>query len=101
MLTEKKIKVSAPKENPHICYIPEDRKNKISHVKQAYSLSLYKILCTVAHRELSSKESIAAFKSELRKQGWKNIGEWATALVDMLYAHEEKMELSLVQIGKW
>ena len=40
MLTEKKIKVSAPKENPHICYIPEDRKNKISPVKQAYSLSL-------------------------------------------------------------
>ena len=101
-MKEKKIKVSVPSENPHICYIPGDRKEKISCIKKVYELSLYKILCIVAHKELSSKKSISEFKSKLKKQGWKNIGEWATALVDSLYdcnQISDKVDLSSFEVA--
>lgn len=97
-MLEKKIKVSVPRENPHICYIPGDRKDKIAKIKKTYNLSLYRVLCTVAHTELDTKKSILDFKNALKKQGWRNIGEWATALVDML-SDQAEIDLSSVVIG--
>ena len=81
----KKIKVSAPAHNPHICYIPEEYKEKIEFLKKATNNSLYRILCVNAGRPLKTTEQIHDFKQELRKQGYRNIGEWAAQTIDILY----------------
>ena len=102
-MSEKKIKVSAPRENPHICYIPENRKEAISKIKEKLEKSLYRVLCIVAHTELNTKSSIYNFKIKVRKQGFKDIGEWATALVDFLYENItdiKHMDLTTVKITK-
>lgn len=98
-----KIKVSAPRENPHICYIPEDRKEAIAKIKKESEKSLYRILCTVAHTELNTKSNIYNFKVKVRKQGFKDIGEWATTLVDFLYENIDNIkhiDLTSVKIAK-
>lgn len=98
-----KIKISAPRENPHICYIPEDRREAIAKIKEKTGMSLYRVLCTVSHRELRDKDTIHKFKSEVRKKGFKDIGEWATALVDLLYesiANLEQIDLTSIELTK-
>ena len=81
----KKIKVSAPAHNPHICYIPEEYKDKIEFLKKASNMSLYRILCLNAGKPLKTTEQIHDFKQDLRKQGYRNIGDWAVKLIDTLY----------------
>lgn len=98
-----KIKVSAPRENPHICYIPEDRREAIAKIKEESGKSLYRILCEVSHTELNTKSTIYNFKMKIRKHGFKDIGEWATALVDFLYENISNLkytDLSSVKITK-
>ena len=82
----KKIKVLVPAVNPHICYIPGDRKEKIAELKAKTKKSLYRILCLSAGRDLSQKEQIRALKARLKSRGYKTIGVWATEVIDALYA---------------
>lgn len=82
----KKIKVSAPRSNPHICYIPEEYRNKINYVRKLTGKSLYNILAECSGADLSTMESIKRYKLSLRKQGFRNIGEWSVRLIDMLYS---------------
>ena len=70
MANIKKIKISAPATNPHICYI-----------KKETGLSAYKLLEICSGCDLSSKESILKAKTKLRKDGWHTIGEWAESLI--------------------
>lgn len=86
-----KIKVSAPRSNPHICYIPKEYKEQIEELKKRTNLSLYQLLCTCSKCELDTAEHIKAFKSELKSKGFRNIGEWAIALIEMLYAIKEDL----------
>lgn len=81
-----KIKVAAPRENPHICYVSREYSQKIQDLKKATGMSFYTLLCTCSGYVLNQKESILKFKEKVRKNGFKNIGEWAEALVDLLHA---------------
>lgn len=80
-----KIKVLAPRKNPHICYLGKEYAEKISCVKKACGMSLYSILCTCAERQLDTTEKIHEFKKELKANGYKTIGEWAEETIDTLY----------------
>ena len=98
---ENKIKVSAPRKNPHICYIPEDRREKIEEIKKLTGKSLYRILCEVSGSKLQEKSDIQKFKQQVKKEGYKNIGDWATYLIDLLYEFRENLpdfDLSLFKI---
>lgn len=82
----RKIKVLSPRKNPHICYISSEYREKIAAIKRVSKQSLYSILCTCAGRPLETQEQIKEFKQELRKDGYRNIGEWAEKTIDALYA---------------
>lgn len=82
---EYKIKILAPRKNPHICYVSREYKPKIDAIRKASGQSLYSILCTCAGRLLDTTEAIKEFKKELRKDGYKTIGEWAEKTIDALY----------------
>lgn len=80
-----KIKVSAPRTNPHICYIPKEYKEQIEAVKKQTGLSLYALLCKYSGSSLNTTERIKKFKSIVRKHGFRTIGEWAVELILALY----------------
>lgn len=79
-----KIKVSAPRSNPHICYIPEEYRDKINRVRKYTGKSLYMVLAESVGMDLSTVENIKLCKERLRKRGFRNIGEWACTLLDKL-----------------
>lgn len=80
-----KIKISAPRENPHICYISREYETKIRDIKKETGMSLYTLLCNCSGYLLNEKENIKKFKEKVRKNGFKTIGEWAESLIDMLH----------------
>lgn len=84
MANIKKIKISAPATNPHICYIDYKYKEDLARIKKETGLSAYKLLEICSGCDLSSKESILKAKTKLRKDGWHTIGEWAESLIVML-----------------
>jgi hypothetical protein len=88
---QKVFKVLAPRDNPHICHIPVDRKPKIAVLKAKTGKSLYRIICLSAGVELKEHEDIQKLKKTLRKLGYKTIGDWATELVDILYEKAENL----------
>ena len=79
------IKVVAPLNSPHICYIPKEYEQKISFVKKRTKMSLYRIICESAGKSLRTKEEIHKFKSELKLLGYKTIGDWVTYMIDYMY----------------
>lgn len=79
-----KIKVSAPAINPHICYVNAKYKGDIQTLRQRYNLSFYRILCVNAGKELCDKAAIAEYKKNIRKKGYRNIGEYAEDLIAIL-----------------
>lgn len=83
-MSVEKIKVSAPRSNPHICYIPKEYKEQIEIIKKQTGLSLYALLCKCSKSNLSTLENIKKFKKEVKKRGFKTIGEWAVALIHTL-----------------
>lgn len=87
------IKVIAPSSNPHICYIPRSCEEQVKYVKEKTGKSMYRILCESAGVTLSTKEKIKQFKENLRKLGYRNIGEWAVELIDKLYYMKEITEI--------
>lgn len=80
----KDIKVVAPANSPHICYIPKDYDLKIALVKKHSGKSLYRLLCASAGHPLGTKEQIREFKDHLRTLGYKTIGEWAVVMLDTI-----------------
>lgn len=88
-----KIKIAAPRENPHVCYISRDYSQKIADLKRVTGMSLYNLLCTCSGYLLSDKENIKNFKEEVRKNGFKNIGEWAESLIDLLHESIENINV--------
>ena len=88
-----RLKISAPRENPHICYVGREYKQKIAELKKATGMSLYNLLCTCSGYSLNDKETIRNFKEETRKNGFKNIGEWAEAIIDLLYESIDNIEV--------
>jgi hypothetical protein len=86
-----KIKVSAPRENPHICYIGREYESKVKEIRKATGMSLYNLLCSCSGYLLNEKENIRNFKEKLRKNGFKNIGDWAECLIDFLFDHIEEV----------
>ena len=84
-MSAEKIKVSAPRKNPHICYISKEYAEKISSIKEETGMSLYKLICAVSGKSLDSSENIKKFREDLKKEGFKSIGEWAEKLIDLLY----------------
>lgn len=100
---EKKIKISAPRENPHVCYISREYDQKIKDIKKATGMSLYNLLCTCSGYSLNSKETIKKFKEEVRKKGFKTIGEWAECLIELLHGSVENIsviDLTSIRIEK-
>ena len=98
-----KIKIAAPRENPHICYISREYTQKIKDLKKATGMSLYNLLCTCSGYLLNEKENIKNFKEETRKNGFRNIGEWAEALIDLLHASIDNInviDLSSIKLKK-
>ena len=89
---ETKIKISAPRQNPHICYISSDYKPKISVLKAKLGLSTYALLTECSNANLSTAENIRAFKQSIKKKGYRNIGQWAEDLIDFLYDNMEDLE---------
>jgi hypothetical protein len=92
-----KIKISAPRENPHICYVGRDYEQKIKDIKKETGMSLYTLLCTCSGYLLNEKESIKNFKDSVRKNGFRNIGEWAEALIDLL--HESLENINVIDLS--
>lgn len=90
-MNEKKIKVSAPRENPHICYVDKRYAEKIARVKKETGMSLYSIICSAAHRSLDSVENIKDFRLSLKNEGFKTIGAWVERLIDFLYDNIENV----------
>lgn len=88
-----KIKVSAPRKNPHICYISKEYKDKVAAIKENTGMSLYKLICTVSKRSLDSSENIKKFRDDLKKEGFKSIGDWAECLIDILYSQINNMDI--------
>ena len=76
-----KIKVCAPADNPHICYLGKEMEQHIRYVKKHSGKSLYKIICESAGHSLRTKGDIHAFKEHLKRLGYKTIGEWVTELI--------------------
>ena len=98
-----KIKISAPRENPHICYVSREYNQKIQDLKKATGMSFYTLLCTCSGYSLNKKENILKFKEKVRKNGFKNIGEWAEALVDLLHAAVDNisvLDLTSIELTK-
>lgn len=83
------IKVNAPSSNPHICYIPREYEDLVKSVKAQTGKSMYRLLCESAGTTLSTKEKIKQFKAKLKSFGYKNIGEWAVELLDILSESED------------
>ena len=79
------IKVVAPLNNPHICYIPKDYEQKVAYVKKHTKMSLYRIICESAGKSLRTKEEIHKFKTDLKALGYKTIGDWVVYMVDYMY----------------
>lgn len=88
-----KIKIAAPRENPHICYINRKYAQKIKDLKKATGMSLYTLLCTCSGYLLNDKENIKNFKDSVRKNGFKNIGEWAESLIDLLHPSIDNLDM--------
>lgn len=84
MANIKKIKISAPATNPHICYIDYKYKEDLKNIKKETGLSTYKLLEICSGCDLSTKENIHQAKAKLRKEGWRTIGEWAESLIVLL-----------------
>ena len=98
-----KIKVAAPRENPHICYISREYNTKIQDIKKATGMSFYKLICTCSGYVLNNKENILKFKEKVRKNGFKNIGEWAETLIDLLHESVENIhaiDLTSIELKK-
>lgn len=98
-----KIKVAAPRENPHICYISREYSSKIQDLRKATGMSFYTLLCTCSGYSLNQKENILKFKEKVRKNGFKNIGEWAESLVDLLHAAVDNIgviDLTSIELKK-
>ena len=84
-----KIKISAPRSNPHVCYINKEYQQKIIDIRKTTKLSLYALLCTCCGYSLDTTEHIKEAKQALKKQGFKTIGVWAEALLDFLWDNIE------------
>lgn len=102
-MQSEKIKISAPRENPHICYVGRKYKEKIADLKKATGMSFYTLLCTCSGYLLNDKENIKKFKEETRKNGFRNIGEWAESLIDLLHGSIENIgviDLASIKLKK-
>jgi hypothetical protein len=98
-----KIKVSAPRENPHICYVSREYSDKIKEIKQTTGMSFYTLLCTCSGYLLNSRENIKNFRNQVRENGFKNIGEWAECLIEFIHDHLDDInliDLTSVQLKK-
>lgn len=80
----RKIKISAPATNPHVCYIDNKYKEDLNRIKKETGLSAFRILEICSGYSLNTREKIKAAKAALKKQGWHTIGEWAEALIEIL-----------------
>lgn len=89
-MTEK-IKVVAPRNNPHICYIPKEWASKIQAIKISSGLSLYQILSLNANQPLDTTEHIKEFKKSIQKKGYKTIGDWAVVVINTMYDQIKKI----------
>lgn len=99
----KKIKVHSPRTNPHICYIPSECRDKIEALKRKTGLTLYRLICTCANHPLSTIEEIKNFKEQVIKDGFKDIGDWATCLIEILYEQLDSLEcidLTSIKLNK-
>lgn len=83
------IKVVAPANSPHICYIPRRYEKTVAFVKRKTGMSLYRIICDSAGYSLSDKDKIQTFKQSLRQLGYKNIGDWVTRMLDIICETED------------
>ena len=100
---EGKIKVSVPRENPHVCYISRDYQQKVKDIREVTGMSLYNLLCVCSGSTLKDKASIKKFKDKVRKDGFKNIGDWAEDLISLLHSQLDSiatMDLSSVRLKK-
>lgn len=98
-----KIKISAPRENPHICYVGKEYSEKIKDIKNTTGMSLYTLLCTCSGHTLGDRENIKKFKEQVRENGFKNIGEWAECLIEFIHDHLDDInliDLTSVQLKK-
>lgn len=89
MQTKDNIKVVAPANSPHICYIPRGYEKTVAFVKRKTGMSMYRIICASAGHSLSDKDKIQAFKQLLRQLGYKTIGEWVTQMLDIICETED------------
>ena len=89
MVSPNSIKIVAPANNPHICYIPRGYERTVAFVKRKTGMSMYGIICASAGYRLSSKEKIQEFKRTLKQLGYKTIGEWVTRMLDIMCETEE------------
>lgn len=89
MKTKDKIKVVAPANSPHICYIPRGYEKTMAFIKRKTGMSMYRIICASAGYSLSDKDKIQKFKQELRQLGYKTIGEWVTSMLDIICKTED------------
>lgn len=83
------IKVVAPANSPHICYIPRGYEKTVAFVKRKTGMSLYRIICASAGYSLSDKDKIQTFKRSLRQLGYKTIGDWVTRMLDIICETED------------
>jgi hypothetical protein len=83
-MANNKIKVMAPADNPHICYLDKEMEQSVRYVKKHTGKSLYKIICESAGHSLRTKGDIHAFKEHLRRLGWKTIGDWVTEMLNRI-----------------
>ena len=95
--TNNKIKVSVPMPNRHICYVAPEYRTKISAIKKKTGLSLYQLLCTCSNTDLSDSECMKAFKDTVRANGFRTIGKWAEALLELL--HDELDRIQLIDLS--
>lgn len=83
------IKVVAPANSPHICYIPRSYEKTVAFVKKKTGMSMFRLLCASAGYTLYTKERILEFKQYLRKLGYKTIGEWVIRMLDIICETED------------
>jgi hypothetical protein len=83
------IKVVAPANSPHICYIPRGYEKTVAFVKRKTGMSMYRIICASAGFSLSDKGKIQEFKRTLRQLGYKTIGDWVTRMLDIICETED------------
>ena len=86
-MADEKMKICAPRQNPHICYVQRSYKKLIKEIRKKTGMTFYAILCECAGQSLSTTEEIKSFRSKLKERGFRNIGEWAEAVVQYLYDH--------------